>query len=103
MGTEIYGLMCEMGTRREREMSCKKDNCKDAVFKLGFCKVHFYRRKILYRYQGHLSDMAPIGVKRKCLQCDRTFDSTGNRKCSSCNSMDFDDVYGSVSSYTSCS
>jgi hypothetical protein len=38
-------------------------------------------------------------VKRKCLMCDRTFNSTGNRRCYECNNLTKDQARTEVSSY----
>ena len=48
-------------------MECKKIKCKDIVFKIGLCKKHFYNRKMVYRYQGHLSQIKNEEIKRKIL------------------------------------
>lgn len=84
-------------------MECKKIKCKDTVFKIGLCKKHFYNRKMVYRYQGHLSQIKNEEIKRKCLHCDKMFLSTGNRMCEFCNSSSYDMEYSSISSYVSCS
>jgi len=41
-------------------------------------------------------------IRRKCLQCDKLFLSTGNRRCVECNDYYHDGIYSSVSSFISC-
>lgn len=83
-------------------VKCKKSNCELEIIKIGLCKKHYYIRNTMYKYLGYKNETNNEVKIRKCLQCDRMFKSTGNRKCESCNSSSFDESMTPSSLYVSC-
>lgn len=63
--------------------------CKAPVYNKHtlMCKSHHYGRKQTYLYIGKkdMSVREEIPVTRTCLKCDKHFESTGNRRCNTCN------------------
>jgi hypothetical protein len=82
-------------------VKCKKLKCGDKVHKIGLCKNHFYSRANTYKYIGHKQTLEATDMKeRVCLNCDRRFESYGNRRCEQCNSIGSSSHYeGTVSNY----
>ena len=67
--------------------TCRKNNCtKEAGKKLGLCKYHYGQRNHIYKYLGYMDEVVNTEKIRICLNCDKSFLSTGNRRCNQCNS-----------------
>ena len=68
-------------------MKCTK--CKRPVFNKEYmlCRDHWYSRNSNYTYLGHRRLILDDIKIRKCLKCDKEFESTGNRKCNDCNDL----------------
>jgi len=84
-------------------MKCRLVKCNNDIFKYHLCKEHYLKRKTFYKYQGHIADLKIEAIQRKCLQCERLFMSVGNRKCTPCNEITYDDTNHNVSLFIACS
>lgn len=68
-------------------------------------RVDFYKNgKICLQCQSYKVSYKKEAIKtveRCCLMCDKKFQSSGNRRCESCNSFAHDSVYSTLSSFVS--
>ena len=81
-------------------MKCRKINCDKEAHKAELCKKHYYIRTM--KYNGHLADIRQVAIERICLQCEKPFRSTGNRRCDNCNYYFMNNDEINLSSFISC-
>lgn len=74
---------------------CKKQQSFNQYYKKGLV-CFTCQKKSNYEFSAKI-ELVP--VKRKCLQCDRQFFSTGNRRCNDCNDYYHDMTYGTLSNF----
>lgn len=68
---------------------CSKNLCNRKAHKGGMCKKHWDSRNATYTYIGSKREEIVELKTRVCLMCDKSFESSGNRKCDYCNSLSY--------------